>query len=79
MQKIGKSDIMDFKLQEKLLYPEKQITYLGLDDPSSRNYNICLFNLAKHTKMPLHDHPLMFVFSKIVHGSCKREAFGLND
>jgi len=34
-----------------------------------------LFYIPKGSKIPLHDHPMMYVFSKIIYGKCEVSAF----
>jgi hypothetical protein len=44
-------------------------------DMDSENYRLVLFFIKKGTKMPLHDHPNMSVFFRLVFGSLKYQAF----
>lgn len=42
-------------------------------------YEIVIFRLPKGSVIPLHDHPLMFVFGKILFGKLKIIAFDWTD
>ncbi|KAJ3071244.1 hypothetical protein HDU98_005625 [Podochytrium sp. JEL0797] len=61
----------------KLEHPAHPIEYCNIYD--SPEFNIGLFVLQKGETMPIHDHPNMTVFTKLVYGSLDVKMFELLD
>eukprot|EP01111_Echinosteliopsis_oligospora_P002123 TRINITY_DN1310_c2_g1_i1.p1 TRINITY_DN1310_c2_g1~~TRINITY_DN1310_c2_g1_i1.p1 ORF type:complete len:278 (-),score=85.63 TRINITY_DN1310_c2_g1_i1:160-993(-) len=56
-----------------LLFGSPKITYVPLHEDD--HFSIGLFLLPKNAKMPLHDHPNMTVFNKLLYGKLRIKSY----
>lgn len=63
-----------------ILFSDKDtISYANIHSEDDERFSFGLFFIPKGGFLPLHDHPNMFVFSKILMGKVKRLSFSLTN
>jgi hypothetical protein len=79
VEKITKKD---FSIEENDPYffdPAKLPQHMTVFDDEKRRFVIGIFFFPKDFEVPIHDHPNMFAFSKILCGSAVRQSFTLQE
>jgi hypothetical protein len=63
----------DFNIQNNDNFFEKNIiSYTKIYECIKQNYSIGIYYIPEGFEMPIHDHPNMFVLSKVLMGSAQR-------
>lgn len=62
---------------ETLQHPGLKVGYIDVEQ--TPEYSLCMFALKKGAHIPLHDHPKMYVFGRLLFGVMKVVSFDLED
>lgn len=81
ISKVRKEDfgILQDAAANAAIFADKQtISYANIHSELDERFSFALFFIPKGGFLPLHDHPSMFVFSKILMGKVLRLSFSLD-
>lgn len=71
--------LKDAAANTSIFADKKIISYANVHSEIDERFSFALFFIPKGGFLPLHDHPNMFVFSKILMGKVLRLSFSLAD